>query len=40
MYELKDTNFFIFDVPFLIIAGIVIVLAIAGFFFVKQRNEQ
>ena len=39
MYETKDSYFFIFDTPTLIIAGIVIVLAIAGFLFWGNRKR-
>ena len=39
MYELKDSYFFIFDTPSLMIAGVVIVLAIAGTFFFKARKR-
>lgn len=38
MYELNDSYFIIFDSLFLVIVGIVFVLAIAGFFFLKSKK--
>lgn len=40
MYEVKDSYFFMSDTPSLIIAGVVIVLAIAGVFFFKAQKRR
>ena len=40
MYETNDSYFLIFDTPFLVIAGTVIVLAIAGVFFFKTKGRK
>lgn len=40
MYKLKDSNFFIFDTFSLVIAGVVIVLAITGFFYFKVQKRR
>ncbi|GKV70350.1 hypothetical protein NCCP2716_28480 [Sporosarcina sp. NCCP-2716] len=38
MYELKDSYFFIFDTPTLVVAGLMLVLAIAGFLFFRRKR--
>lgn len=39
MYELTDSNFFIMDPSLLAISGVVIVLAIAGIFFLRAKKS-
>lgn len=40
MYELQDSYFVIIDTPTMVIGGIVIALAVGGFFFFRSKRKK